>query len=128
LGQEEFIVEVAKKFGRFLVWTVEDDSKHFKSGRGQVGLITLKTDGWVVEPSVHFFKWANKRNILRSSVAFFHMLRNTKTVGCCLVRTIKKDFAYMKHMEKYGVLYLRGKIPQGSPKGDVFIFSIDGKK
>jgi hypothetical protein len=34
----------------------------------------------------------------------------------------------MKHMEKYGVLYLRGKIPNGSPTGPVFVFSIDGEK
>ena len=128
LTENEFLVAAAKKFNSPLVWVVEDDSKQFKSGRGQVGLITIKTDGWMFEPHVHFFKWATRKNILRAAVAFFHMMRNTKTVGCCLVRTIKKDFSFMKHMEKYGVLYLRGKVPNGSPKGDVFIFSIDGKK
>jgi hypothetical protein len=45
-----------------------------------------------------------------------------------VVKTIKKDFAFMKHMEKYGVLYVRGRVPKGSPDGDVYVFSIDGKK
>jgi hypothetical protein len=129
LTQEEFIPAVAKRFGHFpLVWVVEDETKAFKAGRGQVAIIGIKTDGWVFEPVVHFFKWATKRNILRSAVAFFQMVRHQKDVGCCLVRTIKKDFHFMKHMEKYGVLYLRGRVPNGSPRGDVFVFSIDGKK
>jgi hypothetical protein len=33
-----------------------------------------------------------------------------------VVKTIKKDFAFMKHMEKYGVLYVRGRVPKGSPE------------
>jgi hypothetical protein len=110
------------------VLVVEDDSKAFKSGRGLVALIGIKTDGWVYEPQVFFFRWARKRNMLRAAVAFFQMIRHERDVGCCLVRTIKKDFSYMKHMEKYGVLYLRGKVPNGNSKGDVFVFSIDGKK
>lgn len=92
-----------------------------------MALVGIRTNGWVYEPQVTFFKWANKRNVLRSSVQFFQRMRS-KNVGACVVNVTKKDFAYMKHMEKYGVLYLRGKIPNGSPSGSVFIFSIDGEK
>lgn len=107
---------------------VEDDTKSLKAGRGQVGLVCLKTDGWAFEPHAHFFSWATKRNKLRAAVAFFHMVRNSRVVGACVVRTIKKDFAYMKHMEKYGLLYVRGKIPFGSPNGHIWVFSIEGKR
>lgn len=129
LSQEQFLVAVAQKFGGFpLLWIVEDEHRGFKAGRGPVGLVGLKTDGWVYEPRVLFFRWAKKRNILRASVSFFHMMRSRKDVGCCLVRVLKKDFSFMKHLEKYGVLYLRGKIPNGSPQGHLFVFSIDGEK
>lgn len=129
MSQQDFLLAVAQRFGSFpLVWVVEDDTKAFKSGRGQVALVAIRTDGWVYEPHVMFFKWATKRNVLRSAVAFFQMIRHQRDVGACVVKTNKKDFAFMKHMEKYGVLYMRGKIPNGTPDGDAFIFSIDGKK
>lgn len=129
LEQAEFIAEVAKLYGGFpLVWVAEDDSPSFKSGRGLVALIGLKADGWVIEPHPVFFKWATKRNVLRCCVAFFHMMRYQKDVGVCLVRCLKDAMKLMKKMESYGVLYLRGRLPKGSPKGDVFLFSIDGGK
>lgn len=128
LGQEEFLVEIAKKFDYPIIWVVEDDCKGFKSGRGVVALIGILTDGWVFEPRTHFFKWARKRTLLRVAVAFLQMIRHQEEVGVCVVRTLKKDFAFMKHLQKYGVLYLRGRLPKGSQEGDVFIFSIDGKR
>lgn len=129
LSQKDFLVELAKQYGSFdLLWIVEDENKNFKSGKGQIGLVGIKTDGWVYSPSAVVFKWATPKNVLRSAVAFFQMMRYQKFVGVCEVRTEKKDFEMMKHMEKYGVLYFRGRVPNGSPSGDVFIFSIEGKK
>ena len=119
------VIQMLSGFPVLLV--IEDDHYGFKTGRGLVGVIGLKTDGWVVLPEALFFKWARPRNVLRAAVAFFQLVRHQK-VGVCEVRTTKKDFPYMKHLEKYGVLFLRGKIPSGSPNGDVFIFSINGKK
>lgn len=107
---------------------IEDDHLGFKSGRGLVGVIGVRTDGWTFIPEVLFFKWASKRNVLRSAVSFFQMIRHQKDVGVCEVRTTKKDFPFMKHMQKYGLLYVRGMIPKGSPEGGVYIFSIEGKK
>jgi hypothetical protein len=129
LSREEFVRSIAEMFSRFNhVLVIEDDHPGFKAGRGLVGLIGIRTDGWSFLPECLFFKWARRRNILRAAVGFFQMLRYQKDVGVCEVRTTKKDFAYMKHMEKYGVLYMRGKIPSGSRDGDVFVFSINGKK
>ena len=31
-------------------------------------------------------------------------------------------------MKEYGVLYFRGRIPYGSPSGDLFMYSINGRK
>jgi hypothetical protein len=128
LTQEEFLVEISKQLSYPLLWVVEDDCRGFKSGRGVVAVVGLLTDGWVFEPKAHFFKWARPRTYLRVAVAFLQMMRHQEEVGVCVVRTLKKDFAFMKHLQKYGVLYLRGRIQKGSPQGDVFIFSVDGKK
>jgi hypothetical protein len=129
LTQAEFLPAVAEKWGGFpLVYVIEDENKGFKSGKGIVALVPVWTDGWVYEPTVKFFGWATKKNILRASVAFFQMLRHEKSVGVCVVKTTKKDFRFMKHMEKYGVLYVRGRVPRGCAEGDVFVFSIEGKK
>lgn len=106
---------------------MEDEHKGFKSGRGPVAIVGILTNGWMYEPTIVFFKWADKRNKLRCAVALFQRMRS-KSVGVCVVSVTRKDFAYMKHMKKYGVLYLRGKIPNGSPEGHLFMFSIDGEK
>jgi hypothetical protein len=129
LGQKDFLIEVARKYGAFdLLWVIEDDNKNFKSGRGQIGLVGIKTDGWSYSPSAVFFKWATPRNVLRSLVGFFQMIRYQKSVGVCRVEVSEKDMKMLHRLQKYGVLFLRGRIPFGSPDGDVFIFSIDGKK
>ncbi len=129
LDQNEFLISVGKQFGPFpLVWIVEDDSKQFKSGRGQIALVAIKTDGWVYEPTPLFFPWARPRNVLRACVAFFQMMRYQKDVGCCLVRSGKDQQGFLNQMQKFGILFPRGRIPFGSSGGDVWIFSINGKK
>lgn len=129
LSQNEFLLELAKKYGAFdLLWIVEDDSKSFKSGRGQIGLVGIKTDGWSFSPQAVFFKWATPKNVLRSLVGFFQMIRYQKNVGVCRVEVLEKDMKMLQKLQKYGVLFMRGRIPMGRPEGDVFVFSIDGRK
>lgn len=127
LSQTDFLKAMAEKFGSFnLVWIIEDDTKRLKAGRGQVALVGIKSDGWTYEPSAFFFKWATPKNVLRSMVGFFQMIRYQKDVGVCVVRST--EFRTLNRMKSYGVLFLRGKIPSGDRKGDLFIFSIQGKK
>jgi len=115
------------RFGAFdLLWIIEDDTKRLKAGRGQIGLVGIRTDGWTYEPTAFFFKWATPKNILRSLVGFFQMIRYQKDVGVCVVKTT--DFKLLARLKSYGVLFLRGKIPSGDRTGDLFIFSIQGKK
>jgi hypothetical protein len=129
LEQEVFLLEIAKRFKAYqLVWIVEDDCRHFKKGRGPIAIVGVKTDGWVYEPTPMFFPWARRANALRVTVNFFNMMWSKKEVGVCLVKTGKEHAQFLGHLKKFGVLYQRGRIPYGSPRGDVFVFSINGKK
>ena len=129
LTQEEFLAEIASRFGAFnLLWIIEDENKQFKSGKGQISLVGIKTDGWTFEPMIYFFKWATEDNILRAMVAFFHMLRYQKEVGVCLVKAIDNERFIYDSMKDYGVLYFRGRIPHGTSNGDAFMYSINGRK
>lgn len=129
LSQEDFLKAVAQRFaGNDLLWIVEDDNKGFRSGRGQVCLVGIKTDGWTFQPSAVFFKWATPKNILRCMVAFFHFMRSRKDVGVCRVEVTDKNKKALFMMRDYGVLYPRGSIPNGSPAGALWIFSINGKR
>ena len=125
LDQAQFLVAISEKFGDFnLLWMIEDDSKSFKAGRGLVAIIGIKTDGWQFMPSVHFFKWATPKNVLRSYVGFLQMVRYSKDIGVCRIES--KDS--LDRLKKYGVLYFRGRIPNGTPSGDLMIYSIAGKR
>jgi hypothetical protein len=128
LSQTDFLIEMQKQFGDFdLLWVIEDDHKGFRSGRGQVCLVGVKTDGWAYQPSAAFFKWATPKNVLRSLVGFFQMIRHQK-IGVCRVEVGEKDMKTLARLKEYGVLFLRGRIPFGSPSGDSFVFSINGRK
>lgn len=112
------------------LWIIEDDSKVFKSGRGPVAFVgvKLRDGGWAMEPHVEWFAWASPRAILRGSVAFFQMVRYSKDVGVCVVRSLKKHANLFYRLKDYGVLFYCGKIPKGDFRGDEYIFSVNGKK
>lgn len=122
----EFIVGVARGLSSALM--VEDDCSRYASGRGPVAFIGIRSDGWRVEPHVDYFKWAAPRTMLRTTVAFFQMARYSKDVGTCVVNSLKNTENLFNHVIGYGVLYAVGKIPKGSPRGDVYLYSIAGKK
>lgn len=129
IAQGDFLQAVSERFGgNDLLWVVEDDNGNFRSGRGLVCIVGIKTDGWTFLPSAVFFKWATPKNVLRCMVSFFHFMRAKKDVGVCRVEATDKNKKALFMMRDYGVLYPRGSIPYGSPEGDLFIFSINGKK
>ena len=107
---------------------VEDDCAKYSSGRGPVALISIRSDGWRVEPHVDYFNWAGKRTPLRVSVAFFQMARYSKDVGSCVVSSLKDTENLFNHVCEYGVLHPVGRVPKGSVRGDVYMFSVTGKK
>lgn len=122
----DFIVGVAQGLSSALM--VEDDCPRYKSGRGPVAFIGVRTDGWRVEPHVDYFRWASKRAMLRTTVAFFQMARYSKDVGTCVVNSLKETENIFLRAVDYGVLHPVGRIPKGSPRGDVYLFSVSGKK
>lgn len=129
LTQDQFLVEMVNRFGSFdVLWIIEDDSPGFKSGRGQVGLVGIKTDGWIYEPLIYFFKWATQINRTRSLVSLCHLMRFQKDIGVFLIKAVESEKPIFDAMKDYGVLYFRGRIPYGSPSGDLFMYSINGRK
>lgn len=127
IPREKFILALQKFFGRYSsLLVIEDKNKQFKEGKGIVGLILLMSDGWKAEPKTIFFDWATKRNKLKAAVSFLQMLRYSREVGVCEVRTEKSKF--LDHLVKYGVIHFVGRIPFGNPKGDEYIYSIRCRK
>lgn len=108
---------------------VEDDNKRFKTHRGPVCLIEVKTDDRRIEPKFTYFQWATKINVLRTSVRFFNWVRYNRLVAVCVVRCLADMSNLYHHVRKYGVLNFVGKIPGGDPhgRGDEHLFSIRGK-
>lgn len=107
---------------------IDEDCKWFKNKRGPVCFITLRTNGWKVEPNVDFFMWATPRMKLRCVAAFFQMVRYSRDVGICLVTALANSVCILNHMKKYGLLFPVGRIPDGSPRGDEFQYIIRGRK
>ncbi len=107
---------------------IEDKGRYFKAKRGPVAFVTIDNFGWRVEPQVDFFKWTTPRMILRCAVAFFQMIRYRKDVGVCVVRSCLETANLFERVRKYGLLQEVGKIPNGQPGGDEYIFSVNGLK
>jgi hypothetical protein len=107
---------------------IEDDCKHFKSGRGPSCFVLLDNYGWRVEPVVDFFFWTTPRMKLRAEVAFFQMVRYSGDIGVCSVRTGEKEQAWFGRLREYGVLFPCGKIPKGRADGDEYLFYVNGTR
>lgn len=129
MEKEEFIDNRVFTLAKYqLVTFIEDENKVFESGKGPVGIIAAKDDGWTVEPHVEWFHWATKKNILRGTVAFLMILRYSKDVGVSLIKPHLEHKLFYKKMKKYVPIYPVGKIPKGFNDGDAFEFYIRGKK
>jgi len=124
--EEDFIREVLEVTGGKSLYVADDFNDEYEK-KGPVGVITVDTDGWKVEPHVDFFPWATKRNILRVSVGFFQMIRYQK-IGVCVVHALKESKNLFDHCIPYGVLHYSGAIFGGDPRGDDYLYSVRGKK
>lgn len=127
LNQEQFgrKIEDVSKNEELLV--AEDHNKNFKVP-GMVGLFSVTSDGWKYEPHVQFMPWASKKNILRATVSFLQYIRYSKKVGVCVVHSIEESLPLFDKCCEYGVLHKVGKIVNGDPRGDEWIYSVRGKK
>lgn len=107
---------------------VEDDDRHFKSGRGPVAFVTVDNFGWRIEPYFIFFRWATPRMRLRAHVAFYQMVRYSSDIGVCVVRSPERYVQFFSRLQDYGILFPCGKIPYGSAEGHEFLFSVKGQR
>lgn len=107
---------------------VEDDNARYASGRGPVAFIGVRADGWRYEPHVDYFRWATRRNILRTTVGFLRFMRYHKQVGVCIVRCLDPHVALFRRATAYTLLNYLGRIVNGTPRGDEHVFTVAGKK
>ena len=125
--QSGFASELAEKASILEFLVAEDHNSYYEKGSGPIGIVWVATDGWKVEPHCVFFSWATPRNKLRATVAFFQMSRYRK-IGACVVYSLNNSKPLFDKTASYGVLHYVGKIPNGDPRGDEFMYSVRGKR
>lgn len=125
--QEEFIERIGDLSTRAAIFVAEDNNSSYKEGKGPVGVFWLFDHGWKVEPHAEVFPWATPRNVLRSYVSFFHMIKYKK-IGVCVAYAMKSTVPLHDKCTEYGVLFRSGMIAGGDPRGDEYIYSIRGKR
>ena len=124
MTDEDFIPWVEHAFSVYQeVLILEDDNRRFGAGRGPVGIVGAKTNGYLYEPHVEWFEWATPKNKLRSSVAFFQKFRY-RGLGVIRVHALKEAEGFFRRLKKYVPLFPVGRIPGGDElgRGDDFIF------
>lgn len=126
-NQSDFADELSAKAQHLEYLITEDRNSHYASGSGPVAMIWVGSDGWKVEPHCVFFPWATARNKIRSTVAFFQMVRYRK-IGVCVVYSLENSKALFDKAMSYGVLHYVGKIQNGDPRGDEYLYSVRGKR
>lgn len=127
MDQHTFASFILQRLQGLGVWLMEDENKGFRKGSGPVCIVTIRSNGWKIEPEVHWFSWATKRNKLRCATAFIQKTCYDKSVGCCEFRA--SEGKLLHHVKKYvPKLRFAGKIWFGTPAGDQFIYSIKGAK
>jgi hypothetical protein len=123
MTQEQFVAAIEQGLSDYQQsWIIDDKSKSFAAGHGQIALVGTNTTGMMVEVRPLFFKWASKRNILRASVAFLNMLRHSKKTGIVLVRTQKEKMTLPDHLKQYDLLYFLGQSDESE-----YLYSVRGR-
>jgi len=126
LDQSSFAKHIEDIASRETLTVADDKNKNFKS-RGMVALFSTTDDGWKVEPHVQFMPWATPRNKLKTIVAFLQYMRHQK-IGACVVYGLQDSVSLFDKCCDYGVLHRVGKIVNGDPRGDEYVYSVRGKK
>lgn len=116
----EWVIAHAREFKDLLVG--EDKSKAFQGGMGPVVVVGVNQHNLLVEVVGQGFKWATKRNILRLSVAFLHMITLSKKTGVCMVKTDGGSQKLADHMKDYKLLFYIGKTGQ-----DEYLYGVRGR-
>jgi hypothetical protein len=118
---EQMLLETFDPYQEVIV--AEDENRRFGAKRGPVGIIVAKTNGYLYEPHVTWFPWANGKNKVRVAVSFFQKFRY-RQLGVIRVHALEDAAGFFKRLKKYVPLFYVGKIPGGDEhgRGDDFIF------
>jgi hypothetical protein len=121
---EDFYPWIEHQFSMYQeVLIAEDDNGKFGQGRGPVGVIGAKTNGYLYEPHIEWFSWATPKNKIRVAVSFFQKFRY-RALGVIRVHALEDSAPFFRRLKKYVPLFFVGKIPGGDERGrgDDFIF------
>lgn len=116
----EWILEQARTFKDLLLG--EDRSAAFQGEWGPVVVVGVNQDNLLVRAVGQSFKWATKRNILRLSVAFLHMITHSKKTGVCMVKADKRTQKLADHMKDYKLLFYVGKTGESE-----YLYAVRGR-
>lgn len=116
----EWIIGQAQSFQA--LWVGEDQSKAFKSGRGPVCIVATNSQGMLVTVEGQSFKWATRRNVLRTSVGFLHMVTKSRKTGAVMVKGDEKSRSLLDHLNKYKLLFYLGKANPNE-----YLYSVRGR-
>lgn len=116
----EWILAQANSFKDLLLG--EDKSQAYQGDWGPVVVVGVNQDGLLVNAVGQSFKWATKRNILRLSVAFLHMITHSKKTGVCMVKADKKTQTLADHMKSYKLLFYVGKTGESE-----YLYAVRGR-
>jgi hypothetical protein len=126
LDQQSFARVIEEMTKAKAVFICEDFNAQYKNV-GPIGFLTIDSDGWTILPHAEFFPWATSRNKLRAAVSFFQWVRH-QNIGVCLVHSMRDSKSLFDKCSEYGVLHYVGRIVNGDPRGDDFLFSVRGTK
>lgn len=116
----EWVVMQARRFTT--LWIGEDSTKAFKSGKGAVGIVGTNVEGLLVTLEGQPLKWATKKNILRMSVGFLHMITKSSKTGVCMVKGGEEAVPLLDHLKEYGLLFYIGKTGPAE-----YLYSVRGR-
>jgi hypothetical protein len=101
MDQESFLAAIEElQKSRDQIWLIDDKNPAYKDKAGPVAMACTSATDLVVSTEGCAFKWATKRNVLRCSVAFLHMIRRNKATGICMVKSTKEANTLMRHLSK----------------------------
>jgi hypothetical protein len=126
MNMEQFIKYVDKGLLNVQeAWVVED---YVRDNLVPIGFVIGRNNGWLLEPHVNYFKNASSKNILRTYVAFLKKTKYRKDIGSCLVRVPEASKNLANRVERYGLLEYVGKIWNGSPTGNEYLYTVRCKR
>lgn len=128
--QQAFIKDAIETLSAFdEAYIIEDKNSKYKGKYGSVGLVPCMYNGWMLEPHVEWFPWATKLNRIRGTIAFVMFTRYSNDVGVTLYKSLDDTKDFFRKLKKYAPIYpIRGKIPFGDHRGDVYQFYTRGRK